>query len=318
MPTVKLCGPIFAKGPHLPDTGWIKAIKLLSVAGAYWRGDETKAQLQRIYATAFWSQSDLDAYLTQREEAEKRDHRRLAKELSLFSICDEIGPGLVLWHPALSTVREELETFLKGKLKRGGYQSVYTPHLAKRDLWEISGHTSHYLDNMFSMDIEGQPYILKPMNCPMHTMIFKSDLHSYRDLPIRISEFGTVYRYEKSGVMHGLNRVRGFTQDDAHVFCRPDQIKDEILTLIRLVESVFAQFGMAFSQVELSTRPDKLRGRACRLGAGRNRANGGTRRLRPVLRDQCRGRGVLRPQNRFQGAGCHWPHMAVFYDSARL
>jgi len=248
------------EGPHLPDTSPIKAFKLMSVAGAYWRGDENNAQLQRVYATAFWNQKELDDYLNQLAEADKRDHRKLAKELDLFSIKDEIGPGLILWHPNLSVVREQLENHLKKRLRRAGYQSVYTPHLAKQDLWDISGHTSHYLENMFTMAIEDQPYILKPMNCPMHTMIFKSQLHSYRDLPIRIGELGTVYRYEKSGVMHGLNRVRGFTQDDAHIFCRPDQIKTEIMALIQFVDETFKLFEMTFAQVELSTRPEKYVG----------------------------------------------------------
>lgn len=248
------------EGPHLTETSPIKAFKLMNVAGAYWRGDENNEQLQRVYATAFWNQKDLDAYLEQLSEAEKRDHRKLAKDLDLFSIKDEIGPGLILWHPNLSAVREQLEQYLKKRLRRGGYHSVHTPHLAKQDLWDISGHTSHYLENMFTMEIEEQPYILKPMNCPMHTMIFKSQLHSYRDLPIRIGELGTVYRYEKSGVMHGLNRVRGFTQDDAHVFCRQDQIKDEILTLIKFVDETFKLFDMSFAQVELSTRPEKYVG----------------------------------------------------------
>lgn len=248
------------EGPHVPHTGWLKAFKLLSVSGAYWRGDENNAQLQRIYATAFWDKKDLNAYIERLAEAEKRDHRKLAKELDLFSIKDEIGPGLVLWHQNLATVREQLENVLKARLKKAGYKTVYTPHLAKRDLWDISGHTSHYLENMFHMDIEGQQYLLKPMNCPMHTMIFKSNLHSYRELPIRIAELGTVYRYEKSGVMHGLNRVRGFTQDDAHIFCRPDQVQSEIVNTIELIRGMFKLFGMEFDQVELSTRPDKYVG----------------------------------------------------------
>lgn len=248
------------EGPHVPHTGWLKAFKLLSVSGAYWRGDENNAQLQRVYATAFWDKKELNAYLQRLEEAEKRDHRKLAKELDLFSIKDEIGPGLVLWHPNLATVREQLEAMLKERLQKADYKTVYTPHLAKRDLWDISGHTSHYLENMFHMDIEGQQYLLKPMNCPMHTMVFKSNLHSYRELPIRIAELGTVYRYEKSGVMHGLNRVRGFTQDDAHIFCRPDQVQEEIVAMINLIRDIFALFGMDFDQVELSTRPDKYVG----------------------------------------------------------
>ncbi len=250
------------EGPHVPDTSWLKpkSFKLLSVAGAYWRGDENREQLQRLYATAFWDKKDLAAYLTLQEEADKRDHRKLAKTLDLFSFKDEIGPGLVLWHPNLSTVREEIENHLRKRLRREGYDSVYTPHLAKKDLWDISGHTSHYLENMFTMDIEDQPYILKPMNCPLHTMIFKSSLHSYRELPIRIAEFGTVYRYEKSGVVHGLFRARGFTQDDAHIFCRPDQVKSEILDLIKFTDELFKVFGMEFAQVELSTRPAKYVG----------------------------------------------------------
>ncbi len=250
------------EGPHVPDTSWLKpkTFKLLSVAGAYWRGDEKNEQLQRVYATAFWDKKDLADYLTLQEEAEKRDHRKLAKNLDLFSIKDEIGPGLILWHPNLSTVREEVENHLKKRLRREGYVSVYTPHLAKKDLWDISGHTSHYLENMFTMDIEDQPYILKPMNCPMHTMIFKSSLHSYRELPIRIAEFGTVYRYEKSGSVHGLFRARGFTQDDAHIFCREDQVKSEIMDLIKFTDELFKVFGMEFAEVELSTRPDKYVG----------------------------------------------------------
>lgn len=248
------------EGPHVPHTGWLKAFKLMSVAGAYWRGDENNTQLQRVYATAFWDKKELNAYLERLAEAEKRDHRKLAKELDLFSIKDEIGPGLILWHPNLAVVREQLEAMLRGKLKKAGYHSVYTPHLAKRDLWDISGHTSHYLENMFHMEIEEQEYLLKPMNCPMHTMVFKSNLHSYRELPIRIAELGTVYRYEKSGVMHGLNRVRGFTQDDAHIFCRPDQVQSEIVAMIHLIRDIFALFGMDFDQVELSTRPDKYVG----------------------------------------------------------
>ncbi len=248
------------EGPHVPDTSWIKAFKLLNVSGAYWRGDEKNEQLQRVYATAFWNKKDLEEFLKMREEAERRDHRKLSKELDLFSIKEEIGPGLILWHPNLSTVREELENYLRKALRRHNYVSVNTPHLAKRDLWDISGHTSHYLENMFTMDIEGQEYLLKPMNCPMHTMIFKSKLHSYRDLPVRIAEFGTVYRYEKSGVVQGMFRARGFTQDDAHIFCREDQITAEILDLIKFIDETFKVFGMEFAQVELSTRPEKYVG----------------------------------------------------------
>jgi threonyl-tRNA synthetase len=249
----------FCRGPHLPDTSWVKAFKLLSVAGAYWHGDESNTMLQRVYATAFWSPKDVEAFLKQREEAEKRDHRRLGKQFDLFSIEDEVGPGLVLWHPNLSVVREELENYWRKQHHLRGYEIVYTPHLAKKDLWDISGHTSFYKENMFTMDIEGQEYILKPMNCPMHVLIYKARLHSYRELPLRIAELGTVYRYEKSGVMHGLTRVRGFTQDDAHLFCRPDQITEEIAEVIRFVDDTLQLFGMTF-EVELSTRPEKYVG----------------------------------------------------------
>jgi threonyl-tRNA synthetase len=249
------------RGPHLPDTSWMvpAGLKLLSVAGAYWRGDEKKAQLQRIYAVAFWTKKELDAHLKQREEAEKRDHRKLGKALDLFSIEDAVGSGLVLWHPNLAVVREELENYWRKEHRRRGYKTVYTPHLAKRDLWDISGHTQFYMDNMFSLNIEEQEFILKPMNCPMHALIYRGNLHSYRDLPLRLAELGTVYRNEKSGTMHGLNRVRGFTQDDAHLFCRVDQIEDEIKQVIAFVDDALKLFGMSF-EVELSTRPDKFVG----------------------------------------------------------
>lgn len=249
----------FCRGPHLPDTSFIKAIKLTSLAGAYWRGDEKREMLQRVYATAFFNQKDLDAYLEQRAEAEKRDHRRVGKQLDLFSMEDAVGPGLILWHPNLSVVREELENYWRKEHRRRGYQLVYCPHLAKRDLWDISGHTSFYQENMFTLKVDEQEYILKPMNCPFHVLIYKSQLRSYRDLPIRLSELGTVYRYEKSGVMHGLTRVRGFTQDDAHLFCRPDQLTSEIKHIIRFIDDVLSLFDMTFS-VELSTRPEKYVG----------------------------------------------------------
>jgi threonyl-tRNA synthetase len=247
------------EGPHLPDTSWIKAIKLLSVAGAYWRGDANNPMLQRVYATAFWDQKSLDDYLHQLEEADKRDHRKLSKELDFFSIEDEVGSGLILWHPNLATVREELENYWRKEHRKRGYELVYTPHLAKRDLWDISGHTGFYMENMYTMEIDEQEYIVKPMNCPMHILIYKSKIRSYRDLPLRLSELGTVYRYEKSGTMHGLNRVRGFTQDDAHLFCRLDQIQSEVVEVIRFVDDTLKLFDMSF-EVELSTRPEKAIG----------------------------------------------------------
>lgn len=247
------------EGPHVPDTSWIKAFKVLSLSGAYWRGDANNPMLQRIYATAFWDQKALDKYLHQQEEAEKRDHRKLSKEYDLFSIEEEVGSGLILWHPNLATVREELENYWRREHRLRGYDLVYTPHIAKRDLWDVSGHTGFYMENMYTMEIDEQEYIVKPMNCPMHVLIFKSNIRSYRDLPLRLSELGTVYRYEKSGTMHGLNRVRGFTQDDAHLFCRLDQIQSEIVDVIRFVDDTLKLFDMAFD-VELSTRPEKFVG----------------------------------------------------------
>ncbi len=247
------------EGPHVPDTSWIKAFKILSVAGAYWRGDANNPMLQRVYATAFWDKKDVENYLKQLEEAEKRDHRKLAKEYDLFSIEEEVGSGLILWHPNLATVREELENYWRKEHRKRGYDLVYTPHLAKRDLWDISGHTGFYMDNMYTMEIDEQEYIVKPMNCPMHVLIYKGKIRSYRDLPLRLSELGTVYRYEKSGTMHGLSRVRGFTQDDAHLFCRADQIQAEIVGVIKFVDHTLKLFDMDF-EVELSTRPEKFVG----------------------------------------------------------
>lgn len=249
----------FCRGPHLPNTGFIKAFKLLSLAGAYWHGDENNEMLQRVYATSFFDKKALDEFVHRRAEAEKRDHRKLGKQLDLFSIQEEVGPGLVLWHPNLATVRESLENWWRAEHRRRGYDVVYCPHIAKRDLWDTSGHTSFYMENMFTMIVDEQEYIVKPMNCPFHVLIFRSQLRSYRELPVRLAELGTVYRYEKSGVVQGLTRVRGFTQDDAHLFCRMDQFTDEIKGIIRFIDDTMALFGMTFS-VELSTRPDKYVG----------------------------------------------------------
>ncbi len=217
------------RGPHLPATGPIKAVKLLSVAGAYWRGDEKNKMLQRIYGVTFPDKKMLDEHLQKIEEAKKRDHRFLGRDLDLFSIVDEVGSGLVLWHPKGALIRHVIEQFWKDAHFKNGYDIVYTPHIAKLDLWETSGHTGFYSENMFApMPVENQQFELKPMNCPFHIQIYKSRMRSYRDLPIRWAELGTVYRYERSGVLHGLMRVRGFTQDDAHIFCRPDQLTAEI------------------------------------------------------------------------------------------
>lgn len=250
----------FCRGPHLPNTGAIKAFKLLKVSGSYWRGDEKKEQLQRIYATAFWSKSDLEDYLKRLEEAEKRDHRKLSKQLDLFSVHEQVGPGLIFWHPNLATVRATIEDFWRAEHRRRGYQFVFTPHIANEELYHISGHLESYGENMYSsMDIDGDPYRVKPMNCPGHIMIYKSKLRSYRDLPLRFAELGTVYRYERSGVLHGMLRVRGFTQDDSHIFCTPEQLKDEINGILDLIENMMTTFGYTY-KAYLSTRPEKSLG----------------------------------------------------------
>jgi threonyl-tRNA synthetase len=252
----------FCLGPHIPSTGRIKAVKLLSIAGAYWKGDEHNKQLQRIYGTSFFTKKDLDDYLKQLEEAKKRDHRRLGKELDLFSLQEEAGPGLVFWHPKGSLIRKEIEDFWRAEHLRGGYDFVYTPHLAKLDLWCTSGHVDFYRESMYSpMKIDEVDYQIKPMNCPFHILIYKNDLKSYRDLPLRFAETGTVYRYERSGVLQGLLRVRGFTQDDAHIFCQPEKIEEEIIGVIEFTLSILRSFGFDEFEVFLSTRPDKYVGR---------------------------------------------------------
>ncbi len=249
------------RGPHVPSTGKIKAFKLISTAGAYWRGDERNPMLQRIYGTAFPTGEELDAYLKRLEEAKKRDHRRLGKELKLFSINEEVGPGLVLWHPDGAMVRHIIEDFWKKEHLKHGYKLIYTPHIAKIDLWKTSGHWDFYRENIFSpMDVEGQEYILKPMNCPFHIQVYNSEIRSYRDLPIRYAELGTVYRYERSGVLHGLLRVRGFTQDDAHIYLRPDQLEEEIRNILKFTLYILKSFGFNEYDIYLSTRPEKYAG----------------------------------------------------------
>ena len=245
----------FCCGPHLMNTKPIKAFKLLSVAGAYWRGSEKNKMLQRIYATAFFNKADLDAYLKQLEEAQKRDHRKLGTELDLFSIQDAVGSGLVLWHPNLAVVREEIENYWRSEHRKRGYVIVNTPHIAKPDLWEISGHMGHYKENMFMVTNGEEDFVLKPMNCPFHMLIYKSERRSYRNLPIRMAELGTVYRNERSGALAGMTRVRGFTQDDAHIFCTLEQITDEVINVIDFVDDTLKIFGISY-EVELSTRPE--------------------------------------------------------------
>ena len=243
----------FCRGPHIPSTGRIKAIKLLSVAGAHWKGDEHSHPMQRIYGTAFFSPKDLDAFLAQIEEAKKRDHRRLGKELDLFSIQDDAGPGLIFWHPKGGLIRKEIEDFLREELLRQGYDLVFTPHVARLDLWKTSGHANFYSENMFTpIQLDDAEYQLKPMNCPGHILIYKNARRSYRELPMRLAEFGTVYRYERSGVMHGLLRVRGFTQDDAHIFCTPESIEGEVGKCVDFALLVLKTFGFDQYEVELS------------------------------------------------------------------
>ncbi|MDI6799927.1 MAG: threonine--tRNA ligase [Actinomycetota bacterium] len=249
------------RGPHIPSSGRLKALKLLSLAGAYWRGDERRPMLKRIYGTAFNDPKDLKRFLELQEEALKRDHRKLGKELDLFSMDDDFGAGLVLWHPKGALIRKIVEDFWRDEHLNRGYELVMTPHIAKVDLWKTSGHWDFYRDNMYSpMDVEGQEYVIKPMNCPAHLLIFKSKTRSYRELPLRWAELGTVYRFERSGVLHGLLRVRGFTQDDAHIFCRESQIEDEIIKILDIVTFMLKTFGFAEYDIYVSTRPEKYVG----------------------------------------------------------
>lgn len=246
------------RGPHLPHVGYIRAFKLLSIAGAYWRGDEKRPMLQRIYGTAWRNKDELKAHLDRLEEAKKRDHRKLGKDLDLYSTADDVGPGLILWHPRGSTIRRLIEDYWREEHLAGGYDLVYSPHVGKAELWKTSGHLDFYRENMYpSMEIEEQEYFVKPMNCPFHNKIYKSQTRSYRDLPIRFAELGTVYRYERSGTMHGLLRVRGFTQDDAHIYCREDQLKDEIRKVIRFCLATLRRFGFVEFESFIATQPEE-------------------------------------------------------------
>jgi len=249
------------RGPHIESSGQIKAFKLLSLAGAYWRGIETNPVLQRIYGTAFTDKKELKKYLQSLEEVKKRDHRKLGKELDLFSMHEEAGAGFVYYHPKGALIKNIIEDFLKAENLKRGYELVAIPHIAKIDLYNTSGHTSYYRDNMYFMKIDQQDYVIKPMNCPGHILIYKRKLVSYRELPIRFFELGTVYRYEKSGVLHGLLRVRGFTQDDAHIFCRLNQLKAEIISVLEFIDYTMKKFGFEY-EVSLSTRPENFAGEA--------------------------------------------------------
>jgi threonyl-tRNA synthetase len=250
----------FCRGPHVPSTGRVKAFRVLSLAGAYWLGDESNPQLQRIYGTAFFNQKDMDAHFARLDEIAKRDHRVLGRQLDLFSIQELAGAGLVFWHPKGAIIRKTMEDWMKDECIRRGYELVYTPHVAKVNLWQTSGHEGFYADNMFTpMELDDADYRMKPMNCPFHILIYKNSPKSYRDLPVRYAELGNVYRYERSGTMHGLLRVRGFTQDDAHIFCTPDQIENEVVGCIDFAEAVLRTFGFDSFQVELSTWDPKDR-----------------------------------------------------------
>jgi threonyl-tRNA synthetase len=264
--TVYRQGPFadFCLGPHVPSTGLLQNIKLLSVSGAYWKGDEKGLQMQRIYGAVFPTKKELDDHLRLLEEAKKRDHRRLGVELDLFSTSEELGGGLILWHPKGARVRAIIEQHWRERHWAGGYDILYTPHIGRATLWQTSGHLGFYKDSMYSpMDIDDQPYYLKPMNCPFHIQIYKSRMRSYRDLPLRWAELGTVYRYERSGTLHGLLRVRGFTQDDAHIFCTPGQIENEILRVLDFSVSILADFGFTDNKIELSVRDPKNLGKYC-------------------------------------------------------
>ncbi len=289
----------FCTGPHVYSTGRIipESFHVLSLAGSYWKGDEHNQRLQRIYGTAFLTPDELKARLTQLEEAKKRDHRKLGRELDLFSISEEAGPGLIFWHPKGTRVRLAVEDFLRQELLRRGYEMVMTPHVARNTLWKTSGHYEYYRENMYVFNIEDEEFVIKPMNCPGHIQIYKSQMRSYRDLPLRFAEFGTVYRYEKSGVLHGMLRVRGFTQDDAHLFCTREQVYDEITSLLDLVLFVLKSFGFDKYQVELSVRDE-----------GRKENYAGTEE------DWAMAEGALKQA--MQARGMEWKRMegeAVFY-----
>ncbi len=249
------------RGGHVGDTSEIGPFKIMHVAGAYWRGDEKRPQLQRVYGALFETQEEIEAYLRHLEEAERRDHRRLGRELDLFSLQDDVGPGLVLWHPKGARLRMEVEDYWRRAHLEGGYELVYTPHFGKARLWETSGHLDFFKESMYApMEMDGEDYYAKPMNCPFHIMIYRSRLRSYRELPLRLGELGTVYRYERSGVLHGLLRVRGFTQDDAHIFCTPEQVEDEIIEVVRFSVEMLRTFGFAEFTAFVSTRPEKAVG----------------------------------------------------------
>ena len=307
-------------GPHVESTGGVPAFKLLSVAGAYWRGDENRPMLQRIYGTAFESQDALDLYLNRLEEAAKRDHRKLGRELGLFSVHNELGAGLICWHPKGARVRSLVEDFWRELHLDSGYSLVYSPHIGKSKLWETSGHLQFYSENMYApVEIDEQDYYLKPMNCPFHILMYRSSLRSYRELPMRLAELGTVYRYERTGVLHGLLRVRGFTQDDAHIFCRPDQLEDEVRGVLELTFRLLGAFGFSDYKIFLSDRPEKYVGEQSEWDTATSRRSAQHPRGHGhQLPGRQRRRGILRPQDRRQDRRRHRSRVAMHHRTVRL
>jgi len=312
----------FCRGPHVPSTKKLKAFKLLSVAGAYWKGDEKNAQLQRIYGTAWFSKKDQDEYLARLEEAKKRDHRKLGQELDLFSIQDLAGPGLIFFHPKGGRIRVIIEDWMRDQYLKRGYDLVYTPHVMRAHLWETSGHLKNYGENMFAgMELDDAEYRLKPMNCPGHILIYADKLRSYRELPVRLGELGTVYRYEKSGVMHGLLRVRGFTQDDAHIFCTPDQIEDEVVNCLEFAIDVLKTFGFEKYEAELSTwdggKGDKYLGTPEQWALAENALKRAVDRLglvAPVMADEAAFYGPKIDMKLVDALGRKWQLSTVQFD----
>jgi len=312
----------FCRGPHVPSTKKLKAFKLLSVAGAYWKGDEKNAQLQRIYGTAWFSKKDQDEYLARLEEAKKRDHRKLGQELDLFSIQELAGPGLIFFHPKGGRIRVIIEDWMRDQYLKRGYDLVYTPHVMRAHLWETSGHLKNYGENMFAgMELDDAEYRLKPMNCPGHILIYADKLRSYRELPVRLGELGTVYRYEKSGVMHGLLRVRGFTQDDAHIFCTPDQIEDEVVNCLEFAIDVLKTFGFEKYEAELSTwdggKGDKYLGTPEQWALAENALKRAVDRLglvAPVMADEAAFYGPKIDMKLVDALGRKWQLSTVQFD----
>ena len=311
----------FCRGPHLPSTARVKAVKVTNLAGAYWLGDEKNPQLQRIYGTAFFTQKALDEHFARLEEAAKRDHRLLGKQLDLFSIQELAGSGLIFWHPKGAMSRKVMEDWMRDECLRRGYSLVYTPHVMRRDLWKISGHEGFYSNNMYApMELDDAEYRLKPMNCPGHILIYKNSPKSYRDLPVRLAELGNVYRYERSGTMHGLLRVRGFTQDDAHIFCTPGQIEDEVVACIDFAEAVLKTFGFNEFKVELSTWDPNDRAHYAGSDENWGLAVGSLQRAldRKGIAYRTIPGGLLRPQDRYQACRCAGPPVATLDGAVRF